>query len=250
MVIDTTTVTRNDIDEFDKMFQTGYQRYSRFRTAVTVNTGADGDAERFTAHRDLRGMEFPSWSDVSGGEKEEAANICAEGVVRWENEFVLGALASASISSHVGAADTGVTYETLTEAAQTLIDQDAGSIQNGVCIACPYQWYPSLRLDKRMEKVDDSTNWKFYLDQAEFEWKIEFLSIHATTGSFDPAQGIGYAFTKESIGLTYNLEPFGYIGWGICPLNWELTGVINADAVVRSPKGIVRILGPKLNAEH
>lgn len=243
MIIDT-TITQNDTDEFDKIFQTSYQRYSKFRTAVAVNTGVVGMAECFKAHSYLRGMEFPSWSKVPDGEKEEAANICAKGVVCWENELVLGALASASISSHVGAADIGVTYETLTEVAQALIDQDAGSIQNEVCIACPYQWYRTLRLDEKIDWVDGDTI-RFRMGQTQFKWETEFLSSHSANGSFDPAQGIGYAFTKESIGLIYNPEPCGHIGWDLRSLSWQLSGVICADAVVRLPEGIVEILGPK-----
>ena len=243
------TITKNDIDEFDKMFHASYQRLSRFRAAVTVNTGVVGVSKTLATRSEyLSGIQFPSWGEVPNSEKEEKADICAKRVVRLENGLVLGALASASISSHAGAVDIDVTYATLAEVAQTLIDRDADPIRTEVCIACPYQWDASLSLDKRIEKIDGSLS--FCMDIAEFKWEIESLSSCATYGIFDPAQGIGYAFTKESIGLTYNSEPFGDIGWDLRSLSWQLTGAINADAVVRSPKGIVKILGPKLNAEH
>lgn len=238
------TLTRSDIDEFDKMLKAGYQRYSRFRTAVTVSAGeADDFRSLSTPSVCLNGIEFPSWSRVPHFEKKEAADGCAKEVVCLENELVLGALASASIPSSVGAADIDVTQETLVAVAQVLIDQDAGPIRNEVCIACPGQWYTTLHLDKRIEWADGTA--KFRMGETEFKWKFEFLSGHAANGSFDPAQGIGYAFTKESIGLTYNLEPTGDIDWDLRSLSWALSGAIGAAAAVRLPKGIVKILGPK-----
>ena len=238
------TITKNDIDEFDKMLYASYQRLSRFRAVVTVNTGVAGVSRTLATRSEyLSGIQYPSWSEVPDSEKEEKAEICAKRVVRLENGLVLGALASANISSHVGAVDVDVTYATLAAVAQALIDQDADPIRNEVCIACPYQWDASLSLDGRIEKIDGSLS--FCMDIADFRWEIECLSSCATNGIFDPAQGIGYAFTKESIGLTYNTEPFGDIGWDHRSISWQLTGAINADAVVRSPKGIVKILGPK-----
>ena len=232
------------------MLQTGYQRKSRFRTAVTVNAGVADNFEPLIAYRKLNAITFPSWSHVPHDERKEAAASCAKGVVHWENELVLGALASAGIPSSVGAADIYVTQETLIAVAQALIDQDADPIRNEVCIACPYQWYETLRLDRRINRIADGTI-RFRMDKTDFMWKIEFLPRReflpscVANGSFDPAQGIGYAFTKESVGLTYNLEPTGDINWEHRSLSWLLRGTIGADAVVRLPKGIVKILGPK-----
>ena len=238
------TLARSDIDEFDKMVQTGYQGKSRFRTAVTVSAGeADDFRSLSTPPVYLSGIEFPSWSRVPPFEKKEAADGCAKEVVCLENELVLGTLASASIPSSVGVADIDVTQETLVAVARALIAQDADPIRNEVCIACPYQWRTTLHLDKRIEWADGTA--KFRMGETEFEWKFEFLPIHATNGSFDPAQGIGYAFTKESIGLAYNREPTGDIDWDLRSLSWELSGAIGAAAAVRLSKGIVKILGPK-----
>ena len=238
-------VPRSAIDEFDAMVQAGYQRHSRFRAAVTVNTGDADDSERLIEPGGcLSGIEFPSWSHVPHNEKEEKADSCAKVIVRLENRLVLEALASASIPSSVGFADIVVTRDTLIAAAQALIDQGAGPIRNEVCIACPYQWRSELRLDERINWIDGNLI-KFRMDKTEFKWKIEFLSIYSANGSFDPAQGIGYAFTKESIDLTYSLEPTGDIGWNALELGWQLSGVMSAAAVVRLPKSIVEILGPK-----
>ncbi len=238
------TITPSDIDEFSKMLQVSYQRCSRFRTAVTVNTGeADDFRSLSTPPVHLNGIEFPSWSRVPHFEKKEAADGCAKEVVRLENDLVLGALALASIPFSVGAADIDVTQETLVAVAQVLIDQDASPIRNEVCIACPGQWYTTLHLDERIEWADGTA--KFCMGEMEFEWKFEFLSIYAANGSFDPAQGIGYAFTKESIGAAYKREPTGSIDWDLRSLSWALSGAIGAAAAVRLSKGIVKILGPK-----
>ena len=238
------TLTRSDIDEFDKMLKAGYQKYSRFRAVVTVSAGeADDFRSLSTPPVYLSGIEFPSWSHVRHFEKKEAADGCAKEVVRLENGLVLGALASASIPFSVGASDIDVTQKTLVAMAQVLIDQDAGPIRNEVCIVCPGQWYTTLHLDKRIEWADGTA--KFRMGETEFMWKFEFPSSHAANGSFDPAQGIGYAFTKESVSLTYDREPTGDIDWDLRSLSWALSGTIGADAVVRLPKGIVKILGPK-----
>ena len=237
------TITKNDIDEFDKMLYAIYQILSRFIATVTVNTGVVGDASRVIVHEYLCGREFPSWRQVPESEKEEKANICAGGLICKENELVLGALALAGISPHVGAADIGVTYGTLTEVAQVLIDQDTGPIQSEVCIACPYQWHETLCSDKKVG-VGDGTI-RFRTSKTEFKWETEFLPSHSANGGFDPAQGIGYAFTKESMGLAYNSEPSGDIEWDSLNKRWQLSGIMSASAAVRLPKGIVKILGPK-----
>ena len=83
------------------------------------------------------------------------------------------------------------------------------------------------------------------MDKTEFKWETEFLSGHSANGSFDPAQGIGYAFTRESIGLAYSSEPSGDIEWDSLNKRWQLSGIMSASAAVRLPKGIVKILGPK-----
>ena len=236
------TITPSDIDEFDKMLKAGYQRYSRFRAVVTVSTGeADDFRHLSTPHVALSGIKFPSWRHVPYDEKQEAADRCAEEVVCLENELVLGALASASIPSSVGAAGIDVTQEALIAVARALIAQDADPIRNEVCIACPYQWRTTLHLDKRIEWADGTA--KFRMDKTEFKWEFVFLLSRSVNGSFDPAQGIGYAFTKESIGLAYSLEPAGDIDWDPRSLSWALSGDIGAAAAVRLSKGIVKILG-------
>ena len=238
------TITQDDIDAFDRMLRASYQRLSRFRAVVTVNTGVVGDASRVIVHGYLCGREFPSWRQVPEGEKEEKADICADGLVCKENGLVLGVLASAGISSHVGAVDIDVTYATLAAVAQALIDQDADPIRNEVCIACPDQWHETLCSDKKVDEVDDGTI-RFRTSKTEFKWETEFLPSHSANGSFDPAQGIGYAFTKESMGLSYNSEPSGDIEWDSLNKRWQLSGIMSASAAVRLPKGIVKILGPK-----
>ena len=219
----------------------------------------DDETEPSGSKTDNLALKPRSWSDgeylrvspygrVLDDTKDATRNIGQAAACRVD-QLILDALESPDNLPTVGAVGADVTCETLAQAVKILIDKGIGLMRNHVCVACPYLWFSKLRVDKRIKWSDCAENQNyseaisFRLGEKEFNCRIEFIPDYSDMGGFNPAQGVGYAFTKDSIVLGHATGPVGDIVWVRQRRSFLVMGRMIADAVVQRPEGIVKILG-------
>ena len=205
-----------------------------------------------------------SWSDgkylsifphgrVLDDDMKDAAHNIGQAAARRDDQLILDAPASVGTLSTVGAAGIDVTFETLAQAMRILADK-GDLMRNQACVACPSLWYSKLRQEDKAEWSDyaESKNnigtISFRVGEKEFNCRLEFIPDYSGMGGFDPTQGVGYAFTKDSIVLGHATGPTGDIAWVPQRRSFLVMGRMIADAVVQRPEGIVKILGQ--TAQH
>lgn len=259
MILDK-TVPQIKVAEFEAVLMNAYQRAGLLKPAVeSKHADAFSDEVSPSGPRTDNLMLKPkSWSDgqylsifphgrMHGDDMKDAACNIGPACARRDDQLILDALASAGTLSTVGALGVDFTYETLVQVVKTLADKDINLMRYQMCVACPYFWGGKLRNDERIEwkaeKRFKRGTIRFYVGNTEFEWKIKLLPDRSAFGGFDPAQGIGYAFAKESIILGYATELAGDIVWIPQCHSFLATGHMSADAVVRQPECVVKILG-------
>ena len=261
MILDK-TVPQIKVDEFKAVLMSAYQRAGVLKPAV--------ESKRADAFNDEIGPSGPradnlmlkpkSWSGgqylrifphgrMHDDDTKDAACSIGQAAACWNDQLILDAPASASIPSTVGALGTDVTYEILAQAIKILIGKGIDPMRNHVCVACPYFWFLKLRKDKRIKWSDCAENQNyseiisFRIGEKEFSCRIEFIPDYSDTGGFNPARGVGYVFTKDSIILGHVAGLVGDIDWIPQRHSFLATGHMSADAVVQRPEGIVKILG-------
>lgn len=255
------TVAQSEVDKYSAMLMSKYQRSGILKSTVESRRidvfGDETDPSGPKAGNLM--LKSRSWSDgqylrifphgrVQDDDMEDAARGIGQAAARRDDQLILDAFAFAGSLSTVGAIGADVTYEMLAQVVRTLAHKDIDPMRNQVCVACPYLWRGKLRIDKKI-KLDDcakdrnaSRTIRFRVGNTEFVWLIKFLPDRSAIGGFDPAQGIGYAFTKESVVLSYGVTLVGNIDWVPRCHSFRASGYMERDAVVQQPEGIVKIL--------
>ena len=256
------TVAQSKVDDFNAKLMSEYQHSGALKSAVeSKRIGVFGDETGPSGPKASNLMLKPqSWSDgqylsifpydrVQDDDMEDAACNMGQAAARREEQLVLDALASAGTLSAVGAVGADVTSETLAQAMKIQIDRSIDLTRDQVCVACPYLWELKLRKDKRIKWSDrtasrnNSETISFRAGEREYNCRIEFIPDYSDMGGFNPARGVGYAFTKESIALVYGVTLVGNIGWVPRHRSFRASGYMERDAVAQRPDGIVKILG-------
>ena len=252
---------QSKVDKYSTTLVSEYQRSGILRSAVeSKRIGVFGNEIDPSGSKAGNLMLKPrSWSDsqylsifpydwVQDDDMEDAACDMGQAAARREDQLVLDALASAGTLSTVGTAGADVTPETLAQAMKILIDRGIDPMRDRVCVACPYLWESKLREDKRIKWSDrtasrnSSETISFRVGEKEYNCRIEFIPDYSDMGGFNPAQGVGYVFTKESIALVYGVTLVGNIGWVPRRRSFLASGYMERDAVVQRPEGTVKIL--------
>ena len=261
MIFDRTAVQSED-NEFHAALVSQYQRSGILKSAVeSKHIGEFGNEVGLGGPRgDNLTLKLRSWSDgedlslspyyrVLDDDKEDAAHSMGQAAARRDDQLILDALASAGTLLTVGAVGVDVTPETLTQAMKILIDRGIDLMRDQVCVACPYLWESKLREDKRIKWSDrtasrnSSETTSFRVGEKEYSCRSEFIPDYSDMGGFNPAQGVGYVFTKKSIALVYGVTLDGDIGWVPRCRSFRASGYMERDAFVQRPEGIVKVLG-------
>ena len=266
-------------DKFSLLFLETYESLGLLRPAVTVKTDILGASKRLekptrrmaqqhilgkpidVGRRSLDDYVTLHLSDppttkylenfgrdpASDDDMHELASSQAKDFARRDDQFILDALDRAEITSEVGAHNADVTFETFIKVTQTLIKNRAELERNRGCVVCPYLWCEKMRNETRMTLADDAKGQdasKGIISSVD-GMRLVFLPDQPAAERFRIANGVGYAFTDESIVLGYGSPPNLDFGEIRSELPRLISMYMSAGAAVRREKSCVRILGPK-----
>ena len=266
-------------DKFGLLFLEAYESLGLLRPAVTVKAdilGASKRLEKITrrmAQQHILGkpidvgrrslddyvtlhlsdpptakyLESFGRDPVSDDEIHELASDRAKDFAHRDDQFILDALDRAEITSEVGAHNADVTFETFLEVTQTLIKNRAELERHRRCVVCPYLWCEKMQNETRMSLADDPQGQdasKSIISSVD-GMRLVFLPDRPAAERFRIANGVGYAFTDESVVLGYGRPPNLDFGGIRSELPRLISMHMSAGAAVRREKSCVRLLGPK-----
>lgn len=264
-------------DRFSSLFLETYKNSRLLEPAVTVKADIPGASIRLekivprmaqahtlgrpidTGHHSidvtlrLSGPPASEYSEIfsrvssSDDDMRELATDQAKVFAHRGDQLILDALDHAEIISEVGAHNADITFETFAMVMQTLIGNGADPCRNRICVVCPHHWSEKMQNEKRMTLADDAKEQdasKGIISSVD-DMRLVVLPKQPAAEKFRVADGVGYAFSDESIVLGYGCPPnldFGEIHPELLRL---ISKYMRAGAAVRREKSCVKILGPK-----
>ena len=272
------TVDTSTKQEFDAMLVSNYQGSSLLKGTVTVKPKIRGESRTLDSmaprifQRHIPGTEIATsqsllervklniteWTDgvysnifsiqkAPWDDKNELAENCAQAAGRREDQIILDALSASTPETTQDFRAGKLDFQAMTKIRGALMGKAADPMRNKVSAVFPHTWYESMRNDMKLHSTDyvkgkeSDKAVAFRVDGMD----VIFMDDRSTMEGFDPAAGVGYVYTKKSVVLGYGINVTFDVDWDIKVKGWLISGLVTLGAVVRLPRGVVKVLGPK-----